>query len=82
MSEEPTNVSGDWRRRRRGGRSTRPPESDSPETTTAEQGEPEEIEVRSRTLFSFLEPSLNTIGTFGTPLVIAGIVAIVAGEPS
>ena len=79
MSEEPTNVSGDWRRRRRGGRSTRPPQSEPPETTAAEEEETEEVEVRSRTLFSFFEPSLNAIGTFGTPLVIAGIVAIVAG---
>ena len=79
MSEEPTNVSGDWRRRRRGGRSTRPPQSEPPETTAVEAEETEEVEVRSRTLFSFFEPSLNAIGTFGTPLVIAGIVAIVAG---
>ena len=41
-------------------------------------GEPAE-EATSRTLFSFLEPSLNTIGSFGTPLVVAGIVGLVVG---
>lgn len=85
MSEQPTDAGGDWRRRRRRGGANRPaaPENTADSTTeagTAEGiGDTEEAEVRSRTLFSFLEPSLNTIGTFGTPLVIAGIVAIVAG---
>ena len=79
MSEQPTDVGGDWRRRRRRGRSAGPPEPEAVGAEAEEAEENEEIEERSRTLFSFLEPSLNTIGTFGTPLVIAGIVAIVAG---
>ncbi|MDE2780461.1 MAG: Gldg family protein [Chloroflexota bacterium] len=77
MSEQPNEAGGDWRRQGRRGRQSRPQESDTPENESIE-GEEEE-ELRSRTLFSFLEPSLNTIGAFGTPLVIAGIVAIVAG---
>ena len=87
MSEDPNNARGDWRRRRRGGRSARSraqenaPENVEADAMDAETGEDEPAEEGqgSRTLFSFLEPSLNTIGTFGTPLVIAGIVAIVAG---
>ncbi|MCY4366902.1 MAG: Gldg family protein [Chloroflexi bacterium] len=77
MSEQPSEVGGDWRRQGRRGRPSRPQEPETPEDEGNESGE--EQELRSRTLFSFLEPSLNTIGTFGTPLVIAGIVAIVAG---
>lgn len=76
MSEQPTEARGDWRRR---GRSTRSSELESTEVEGESNEESGEEEVRSRTLFSFLEPSLNTIGAFGTPLVIAGIVAIVAG---
>jgi len=77
MSEQPNEAGGDWRRRGRRGRQSHPQESETPENESID-GEEEE-ELRSRTLFSFLEPSLNTIGAFGTPLVIAGIVAIVAG---
>ena len=33
----------------------------------------------SRTLFSFLEPSLNTIGSFNKPVVLAGVIAIFIG---
>ena len=83
MSEQPTDGGGDWRRQRRRGRSSRsqerePAVADGAGSEGAE-GTTEELEERSRTLFSFLEPSLNTIGAFGAPLVIAGIVAIVAG---
>ena len=79
MSEQPTEAGGDWRRRRRQGRGGTSPESQTPDMEDQESEGSEEEEERSRTLFSFLEPSLNTIGTFGAPLVIAGIVAIVAG---
>jgi ABC-type uncharacterized transport system involved in gliding motility auxiliary subunit len=41
--------------------------------------EPEQEVVASRTLFSFIEPALDSIGTFGTPIVIAGIIGIIAG---
>ena len=77
MSEQPNEAGGDWRRQGRRGRPSRPQESGTPEDESI-AGQ-EEDELPSRTLFSFLEPSLNTIGTFGTPLVIAGIVAIIAG---
>ena len=39
----------------------------------------EENSGLSRTLFSFLEPSLDRIGVYGTPMVLAGIIALVAG---
>ncbi len=79
MSEQPTDAGGDWRRRRQRGRESRPAESESPDLQAVDDEESGEEELRSRTLFSFLEPSLNSIGSFGAPLVIAGIVAIVAG---
>ena len=40
---------------------------------------PGESEVVSRTLFSFLEPFLDAIGSFGAPMVIAGIFGVVSG---
>ena len=40
---------------------------------------PEEEVALSRTLFSFLEPTLDTIGSFSAPIVIAGIVGLVSG---
>ena len=79
MSEQPTDAGGDWRRRGRRDRTFRPEETEAPEQEGVEDGESDESEVRSRTLFSFLEPSLNAIGSFGAPLVIAGVVAITAG---
>ena len=78
MSEQPTDVSGDWRQQQRG-RGGRPGPVNSPGEASAEGQETEEVEVASRTLFSFLEPSLNTIGAFGAPLVIAGVLALVVG---
>ena len=80
MSEQPTDAGGDWRRRGRRGRASRPEETEAPEVdATGDEESDEGEELRSRTLFSFLEPSLNAIGSFGAPLVIAGIVAIAAG---
>ena len=79
MSEQPTEAGGDWRRQRRRGRASRQPEPGNQELEETGAEETGDDELRSRTLFSFLEPTLNTIGSFGTPLVIAGIVAIVAG---
>ncbi len=80
MSEQPMdNTTGDWRRRgRRGGRA-RSASRGTGKVTTNDATETEEVEVTSRTLFSFLEPSLNTIGSFGAPLVIAGIFALIVG---
>ena len=79
MSEQRPESGGDWRRQGRRGRQSPRQESPSPDEEAQDLENPEEEEVRSRTLFSFLEPSLNTIGTFGAPLVIAGVVAIAAG---
>ena len=86
MSQRPDDQSSDWRRRRRG---SSPPaggpdapeeapadsEGESPAETTGETAET----ITTRTLFSFLEPSLNTVGSFGAPVVIAGVVALVIG---
>ena len=41
--------------------------------------QPVEEEVLSPTLFSFLEPALDAIGSFSTPMVIAGVIALVSG---
>lgn len=67
---------GDWRRRRRRAKRTVPenqgqasiPPTDGPEG-----------EKRSAALSSFLERPLNLIGSFSAPIVIAGIVALIAG---
>ena len=50
-----------------------------PDEEGVEGEESDEGEARSRTLFSFLEPSVNAIGSFGTPLVVAGVVAMGSG---
>ncbi len=39
----------------------------------------EEDAKLSRTLFSFLEPSLDRIGVYGAPMVLADVIALVAG---
>lgn len=45
-----------------------------------EAGPPqEEDSAGSRTLFSFMEPALDRIGTFGAPMILAGIIALAAG---
>ena len=86
MSQEPADQPRDWRRRRRGSSpsaaGSSAPEEVSAETTAKPRDETldEAGEViTSRTLFSFLEPSLNTIGSFGTPVVIAGVLALFIG---
>ena len=76
MSERPADPSADWRRqrRRRGSQGeVSSGEADSQEVEA--DGEPE----GSRTLFSFLEPGLDLIGSFGAPIVIAGIFALIVG---
>ena len=83
MSEQPTDTPGDWRRRRRRGGAARPAPQTVPETTAAASEVTEtadsEVEVTSRTLFNFIEPTLNAIAGFGAPLVISGIIALVVG---
>jgi ABC-type uncharacterized transport system involved in gliding motility auxiliary subunit len=86
MSDRPTNTSTDWRRRPRRERrdrsgtvpgqvQDRPVE---PEQEVLPPGDEQEV-VASRTLYSFIEPAVDLIATFGTPIVIAGIVGIIAG---
>ncbi len=78
MSDRPTDASTDWRRQRRGRRPR--PREQAPEADGEAAGiEPEEEPAGSRTLFSFLEPGLNVIASFGAPVVIAGIFALVMG---
>ena len=78
MADQPTDNAPDWRRQRRG-RGPRPTESAISE---GEAGDESQIEsTASRTLFSFLEPMLNVIGSFSTPMVVAGIVALAVGIP-
>ena len=76
MSDRPTDASADWRHQRRG----RPSRENAPDVEGESAGiDGEEEPERSRTLFSFLEPGLNVIATFGAPVVIAGIFALVVG---
>ena len=86
MSQRPDDQSSDWRRRRRGSS----PSAGGPDAPgeAAAESEGEALSettdetagvATSRTLFSFLEPSLNTIGSFGTPVVIAGVLALFIG---
>ncbi len=59
----------------------RPPEypgAPSEELSQAGGGQ-EGSAALSRTLFSFLEPTLDAVGSFGTPIVFAGIVGLVSG---
>ena len=85
MSQQPADQPRDWRRRRGSSPSAAGP--GAPEEVSSDGGgvtldetpaETGEI-ITSRTLFNFLEPSLNTIGSFGTPVVIAGVVALFIG---
>jgi hypothetical protein len=89
MSQPPDDQPRDWRRRR--GSSPSAGDSGAQENAPADNGEEFPAEttdetpnesgeiITSRTLFSFLEPSLNTIGSFGTPVVIAGVLALFIG---
>jgi len=83
VSSQPSEGSGeergDWRRRRRGQQSPTPrPRQGEPRDSGEGTGD-EELERPSRTLINFLEPSLDAIGGFGVPIVLAGIVGLVAG---
>ena len=62
----------DWRRRRSRDRqgAGRPEESSE---------EPQALEEQSRTLFSFLEPVFDFIAVFYAPILIAGVVGLIAG---
>ena len=67
---------GDWRRRRP--RSNRGAGSEETAATPEAPGEEQETEL-SRTIFSFLEPGIDAIGSFGAAIVIAGVLALISG---
>ena len=69
--------SSDWRRRSPRDRAASGPEAEPEQETTDSTSEAED--QLSRTLFSFIEPTLDTIGSFGAPMVLAGIIALVSG---
>lgn len=79
MTSRSTGQPGDWRQRRRSaeqGSSTGPEDGQN----QSEAGPPQDEDSRvSRTLFSFMEPALNRIGTYGAPMVLAGIIGLAAG---
>ena len=79
MSQQPR----DWRRRRdASGRQDEDAAETSQDLSSTEADSTEESAGEaelSRTLFSFLEPLLNVIGSFGVPLVIGGVIALVSG---
>ena len=62
----------DWRRRRGRDRQGAAPAEES-------QGETEARQEQSRTLFSFIEPAFDFIGIFYAPILIAGVVGLIAG---
>ena len=63
----------DWRRRRS---RERPADSSS---AAADDGDAGALAEQSRTLFSFIEPLFDFITVFYAPILIAGLVGIVAG---
>ncbi len=63
----------DWRRRRGRDRQT----AAGNEASAA--AETDALEEQSRTLFSFLEPAFDFIGIFYVPILIAGVVGLIAG---
>ena len=62
----------DWRRRRGRGRQGAGA-ADEP------QAETEALEEQSRTLFSFVEPVFDFVAIFYAPILIAGVVGLIAG---
>ena len=91
MSQRPEDQPRDWRRRRGRGSASSAAGSGAREEAAADSegespadtgddtaAENQEIGT-SRTLFSFIEPLLSVIGSFGTPVVIAGVLALVIG---
>ena len=62
----------DWRRRRGRDRQGAGPVDET-------VGETEALEEHSRTLFSFVEPAFDFIAVFYAPILIAGVVGLIAG---
>ena len=83
MSEGAADRPGDWRRRRRSSRAGPGPGGaggGGPDTAAPSPVPEEEQEAElSRTIFSFLEPGIDAIASFGAPVVIAGVLGLVSG---
>jgi len=79
MTSQSSGEPRDWRRRRRPSREAPSGPNDASQTPSAEGSQEEEDIQGSRTLFSFMEPGLNRIGAYGAPMVLAGIIGLVAG---
>ena len=78
MSEQRMDRPGDWRRRRR---PVTDPDTEASADDSSEEATPQpggEV-VLSRTMFSYLEPTMDRIASYSAPLVIAGVVALVSG---
>ncbi len=85
MSDRAEVRPGDWRRRRPrlhrgagpgpGGAGSGGQDPAGP-SEVPEEGQEADL---SRTLFSFLEPGIDAIGSFGPPIVIAGILGLISG---
>ena len=70
----------DWRRRRRRAGDARSGIGEQPPPPTPEESDGDERPFAvSRTLFSFLERSIDVIGSFNAPILLAGIIALIAG---
>jgi len=73
MSSQSSGQPSDWRRRSTA--ATGQDDSQGQADPASEQADA----AASRTLFSFLEPVLDLVAAYGAPMVLAGIVALVAG---
>ena len=79
MTSQSTSQPGDWRRRQRSQQQDPSPRGDDSQDQ-GETGPDQEADAElSRTLFSFLEPTLDRISAYGAPMVMAGVIALVAG---
>lgn len=63
----------DWRRRR--GRDRQADAGDG----EGSSDQPDVLEERSRTLFSFIEPAFDLIAVFYAPILIAGVIGLIVG---
>lgn len=80
MSQGSVDQPGDWRRRRRSprtGSDSGAAGQDAP--ASSEVPEDEREDQLSRTAFSFLEPGIDVIKSFGAPIVFAGVLGLVSG---
>ena len=76
MTSQATGQPGDWRRRRRSSQQGTAPQGDESQDQGETAPDQKEDAKLSRTLFSFLEPSLDRIGVYGAPMVLAGVIGL------